>query len=87
MSRVDRLPAARAFGAILRTARMGAGMSQHEVAQTARVARNFPGRLERGVQQPTLSTIIALAEALGVPPTMLLSMTVGRMRRLAGGDT
>lgn len=79
MSRVDRVRVTRAFGAVLRTARMGAGMSQHELAQTAKVARNFPGRLERGAQQPTLATVLALAAALGIAPTLLVRMTQRRM--------
>jgi hypothetical protein len=39
--------------------------------------------MERGVQQPTLTTLIALSEALGIQPTMLVSLTVGRLRREA----
>jgi transcriptional regulator with XRE-family HTH domain len=62
---------------------MGAGLSQHQLARAAHIAANFPGRMERGMQQPTLSTLIALTEALGVQPTMLVSLTVGRLRREA----
>jgi XRE family transcriptional regulator, regulator of sulfur utilization len=83
VSALDRRRVARAFGIVLKTARMGAGLSQHKLAHAAHIATNFPGRMERGVQQPTLSTLIALSEALGIQPTMLVSFTVARLRREA----
>jgi transcriptional regulator with XRE-family HTH domain len=81
MSAPDWHQVARAFGSVLKTARMGAGLSQHGLARAAHIANNYPGRMERGVQQPTLSTLIALAAALGISPAMLVTMTVGRLRR------
>jgi transcriptional regulator with XRE-family HTH domain len=72
---------ARAFGAVLKTARMGANLSQHQLARAANLSNNFSGRLERGQQEPTLSTLLALADALGIQATLLVTMTVGRLRR------
>ena len=83
MSAPDRARVARAFGIVLKTARSGAGLSQHQLAHAAHVANNLPGLLERGVLQPTLSTLIALAAALGISPAMLVTMTVGRLTREA----
>jgi transcriptional regulator with XRE-family HTH domain len=55
------------FGGVLRRYRNIAGMSQEELADRAEVDRTHISRLERGVQQPTIATLIGLAIALGVP--------------------
>lgn len=83
MNAPDRHRVARAFGIVLRTARMGAGLSQHQLARATHVSNNTPGLLERGVLQPTLHTLIVLADALGIQATLLVTMTVGRLRREA----
>jgi hypothetical protein len=41
------------------------------------------GLLERGIQVPSLLTVINIANALGIQPTLLVTMTVGRLRREA----
>jgi len=46
----------------------------------AGLIRNHVGLIERGVQQPTLTTLINLAVGLGIKPEMLVSLTVGRVR-------
>ncbi len=47
-------------------------MSQAVLATRARLSRVYVTRLEAGKQDPSLSTINALAKALGVPVTALL---------------
>ena len=47
-------------------------MSQAELAQRAGLTRVYVTRLEAGRQDPSLSTINALAKALGVKPAKLL---------------
>ena len=47
-------------------------MSQADLAKRARLTRVYLTRLEAGRQDPSLSTINALARALGVPVTELL---------------
>ena len=47
-------------------------MSQAVLAKSARLTRVYITRLEGGPQDPSLSTINALAKALGVPETALL---------------
>jgi transcriptional regulator with XRE-family HTH domain len=81
MSAPDRARVARAFGIVLKTARMGASLSQQQLARAAGLSNNSPGLLERGVLQPSLTTVIGLADALGIQATLLVSMTVGRLRR------
>jgi transcriptional regulator with XRE-family HTH domain len=54
------------FGEVLQRYRAAAGISQEELALRAGVDRTFISRLERGVRQPTITTLINLAEALNV---------------------
>jgi transcriptional regulator with XRE-family HTH domain len=83
MSLVQRAQVARAFGSILRTARNGAALSQAGLAIRAGLIRNHVGFIERGIQQPSLTTLINLAAGLGIKPEMLVSLTVARLRREA----
>ena len=81
MSLVHRAQVARAFGPILRTARNGAALTQAELARRAGLIRTHVALMEGGVLQPSLMTVINLAVALRIQPTMLVSLTVGRIRR------
>lgn len=54
------------FGEILRRYRTEKNVSQEELAFQADVDRTFISRLERGIRQPTLTTQIGIAQALGV---------------------
>lgn len=60
------------FGLILREARKSRGFSQEILALEAGVDRNFVSLLERGKNQPTLSTIFKLAKALDTKPSSLV---------------
>ncbi len=81
MSAFDRRRVAHVFGVILRTARRGAGISQEELAELADVDRTYPSLLERGLRTPTLGKVIDIADALGIEPAALVTMTVSRLRR------
>lgn len=61
-----------AFGRHLRELRQQKGLSQEELANRSDLAFSQIGRFERGVRSPTLSSIQALAEGLGVHPKELL---------------
>lgn len=63
------------FGQILQRYRSDAGVSQEELAHRAGVDRTFISRLERGVRQPTITTLIAVGEALGTTATELVRAT------------
>ena len=41
----------------------------------ANVDRTFVSQIERGIRQPTLTTLVKLAKALEVPPSKLISRT------------
>jgi transcriptional regulator with XRE-family HTH domain len=80
MSALFQRRVARAFGAILRIARSDAGISQEMLAERADIDRTYPSLLERGLRQPTLGRVIEIAQALGVEPVTLVTMTVARLR-------
>ena len=69
---------ATAFGRVLREQRETRGISQEDLALSADVDRSFVSQMERGIRQPTLTTLVKLCKALGVSPSTL----VGRMERL-----
>jgi transcriptional regulator with XRE-family HTH domain len=56
----------------LKRLREARGMTQAELAEKAGLSREYVLRLENASQDPTLSTIEALAKALKVKPAELL---------------
>jgi len=54
------------FGEVLFRYRVEREISQEELAFEAGVDRTFISRLERGVRQPTITTLIGLGQALNV---------------------
>lgn len=54
------------FGEILRRYRAERDISQEELAYLAGVDRTFVSRLERGIRQPTITTLIGIGLALEV---------------------
>ena len=65
------------FGQVLREQRTVRGLSQEDLALNADVDRTFVSQMERGIRQPTITTIMKLAEALGIQASVL----VARMER------
>jgi transcriptional regulator with XRE-family HTH domain len=68
-----------AFGRVLRAARLKVGMSQEGLALESTVQRQFISLIERGENQPTISTIFRLASALQVRPSELMALTEAEM--------
>jgi transcriptional regulator with XRE-family HTH domain len=66
------------FGQVLREQRNTRGLSQEGLALAADVDRTFVSQMERGIRQPTITTLMKLANALGIQPSTL----VARMERL-----
>lgn len=52
------------LGAAIRTRRQALDLSQEEFAEKVDCHRNFIGRLERGEQNPTVETLVRLADGL-----------------------
>jgi transcriptional regulator with XRE-family HTH domain len=80
MSELDQRRVAKAFGAELRSTGTGAGITQEKLAELANIDRTYPSMLERGLRQPTLGRVIAIADALHIEPAVLVTSTVARLR-------
>lgn len=63
------------FGEVLRRHRSEKDISEEELAFLAGVDRTFVSRLERGIRQPTITTVIGIGQALGVSAADLVRET------------
>jgi len=63
----------RAFGARLRELRAREGVSQDNLAREIDIHPTSVGRLERGGREPRLSTLLRIADGLGVEPGELVN--------------
>ena len=61
------------FAANLLRLRVAAGLTQEGLSDRSGLHSTEISRLERGVRDPRLSTIVRIARALGVPPADLLA--------------
>jgi len=65
-------PTPRQMGKTLRKLRMAKGLSQATLAERVGLSREYVNKIEAGKYDPPLSTINALAKALGVKVGRLL---------------
>lgn len=56
------------MGRVLRAQRTQRGLSQEELAHRVGLDRTYISLLERGLRQPTLSTIVKISSALEIQP-------------------
>lgn len=68
-----------AFGKVLKELRLLHGFSQEKLAFEANIQRNYVSLIERGVNQPTVTTIFKLAIALDVQPSTMIAMVETRI--------
>ena len=61
-----------AIGRALRRMRLAVGLTQEQLGLESGVQRNFISLIETGQNQPTITTIFKLAEALGIKPSALV---------------
>jgi transcriptional regulator with XRE-family HTH domain len=61
-----------AFGKVIRELRVKAGLTQEQLGFEADLRRTFISILELGQQQPTLTTIMKLANALNTTATEII---------------
>lgn len=71
-----------AFGLRLRELRSARGLSQEELAESARLDRTYVSSCERGQRNVGLLNIHRLADALGVSAAELLRPSKTRRRRI-----
>ena len=62
------------LGRKIRNRREELGMTQPELAETARLSQSSISQIEKGVFVPRDSTIVVLALALKIPPEQLLGI-------------
>ncbi|WP_200810900.1 helix-turn-helix domain-containing protein [Pseudogulbenkiania subflava] len=75
MSNAQILDIGQIFGEVLRRYRSAQNISQEELAFKAGVDRTYVSRLERGIRQPTITTLIGIGQALGVSAADLVRET------------
>lgn len=69
----------KAFGEALRQMRVSRGISQQELALESELDRTYISLLERGLRQPTITTLMGLSDALGIDPALLIKQTRARL--------
>jgi transcriptional regulator with XRE-family HTH domain len=62
-----------AFGRVLRQARQDLGLTQEALGFEADLRRTYVSILELGQQQPSLTTIFKIAQALGISGATLIA--------------
>ena len=70
-----------AFGTVLRRLREAAGLTQEQLGFEADLRRTYVSILELGQQQPSLTTILKIAQALNCSPGSLLDMVSEEINR------
>lgn len=60
------------FGKVLRELREKNNISQEKLAEYCDLDRTYISLLERGLRQPTITTIFKLAKALNLSPSALI---------------
>ncbi len=63
----------RLIGARIKSLRRGRGLTQEKVAEKTGISVNYLSRIERGLENPTLDTLLGLAKALKVEPLDLFT--------------
>jgi transcriptional regulator with XRE-family HTH domain len=60
------------FGKTVRKRRQALKMTLEKFAERAKLSPNYLGTIEAGKRDPSLSTVVGIAKALGTPPAELL---------------
>ena len=60
------------FGQRLREQRAKQHLTMEQLAEKAGLSSNFVGAIERGLKEPSLSSIVSLLNALDIPADLLL---------------
>ena len=76
-----------AFGRYLRTQRQLAQLSLRQLAELTRISNPYLSQIERGLHEPSVHVIRALADALDLSAEELLAQAAGLDREPDGIDT
>jgi transcriptional regulator with XRE-family HTH domain len=68
------------FGRSIRSYRKQRGMNQDQLAEAAKLSRNYISDIERGVRNPSLMALVGLSRALRLPLRDLLAEIEPRAR-------
>ena len=68
-----------AFGVVLRQLRIEKGLSQERLALDGGLDRTFISLLERGLRQPSLTTLLQLSNVLGVKASEIIAKVETRL--------
>jgi transcriptional regulator with XRE-family HTH domain len=60
------------FGKVLRELRTQVGLTQEQLGFECDLDRTFISLLERGLRQPTLTTLFVIADQLNTPPSNIV---------------
>ena len=71
---------AKLFGEVLRAKRVSKNISQQNLAFASGLDRTYISLLERGLRQPSLTSILNLSFALGIEPWILIK-EMGKYKR------
>lgn len=71
--RTPRRASAVLFGAELKAHRDVSGLSQAALAAESGLSTDFVSKMERGLRQPALETMLRLGEVLGVPASSMMA--------------
>ncbi len=72
------------FGRVLRRVRRERDLSQEALAASAGIARNHVSELERARRDPSLATVVQLADALGMSMADLMARFDEERAKLRG---
>ena len=67
------------FSQVLRELRTSKGISQERLAEYCDLDRTYISLLERGLRQPSLSTIFKIAESLDMPASEIIKTVEDRI--------
>jgi transcriptional regulator with XRE-family HTH domain len=62
------------FAKVLKSMRIMKKMSQEELAFRSELDRTYISMLERGIHQPTITTLFALSKALNIKPYEMIKL-------------
>ncbi|MEW6282289.1 MAG: helix-turn-helix transcriptional regulator [Candidatus Eremiobacterota bacterium] len=77
-------PVSRVLGKQIRTVRQSRAMTMERLAELAQLSTTYVGEVERGVKEPSVTTLLKLATAMGVTLRDLLAPLDGQKGRMVG---